>query len=188
VKAVLREKALLDTSERRSESSEQLAIFDALTGVANRRYLDARLPEEVARAKRYGRSLSVLMIDIDDFKQINEREGNQAGDRVIVEIARILRTRVREVDFVARYGGEEFVVMLPETPLEGALVVARRLCERIAALPVATYKVTISIGVATGHSADVLVRADAAMYRAKRAGKNRAWPWESGESTPGGRT
>ncbi len=173
VRATLREKAMLDTAQRRSEILHQLAVIDALTVVANRRYLEARFPEELARARRYARPLSCMMVDVDDFKQINDTQGHAVGDAVIAAVAKIIRSDVREVDFVARYGGEEFVVVLPETPSEGVLIAAARLCDRVAASPIEGIRVTVSIGIATGHEADVLVRADTAMYAAKRAGKNR---------------
>ncbi len=114
---------------------ERQAITDGLTGLYNHRYFYGRLGQEFARARRYGLPLSLLMIDIDDFKRFNDRYGHPVGDLVLVEVGRILRTRLRRrVDLAARYGGEEFVVLLPNTLRDGAQVVGDRLLREVAAL------------------------------------------------------
>jgi diguanylate cyclase (GGDEF)-like protein len=117
------------------------------------------------------------MIDIDDFKQINDREGHAAGDLVLVHVAQTIKRDLRGVDLVARYGGEEFAVVLPETPLQGATVAGERIREQVAR---ANEHVTVSVGAAEGADADILGRADAAMYQAKRTGKNRVVSWQPG--------
>ncbi len=106
--------------------SSQESRVDALTGLANRRAFDERLDEEVARAIRYGHPLSLLMVDIDNFKLVNDRFGHTAGDEALKALAAIIDRSIRTIDIVARFGGEEFVVILPETPIEGAAVVAER--------------------------------------------------------------
>lgn len=161
---------------------EELATRDPLTGLFNRRALSERLDEETSRANRYGAPLSLLMLDIDHFKQVNDRFGHAVGDVVIGMVGRVLEQERRASDVVARYGGEEFAVVLPHTHLEGARVVAGRLRAAIAAKTYRTQGkarcVTVSIGVAAlGPSADdaeKLIRAaDDALYAAKRAGRNR---------------
>ncbi len=176
---------------------ESLAITDPLTGLYNYRYFYQRLASEVARSQRYRHPLSVILIDLDDFKSVNDRYGHLAGDRVLREAAQAVRRNIRrydepvvmkgEVDIVSRYGGEEFIVIMPDTPLEGALVCAERLRGIVektvgagAGLPYeqgAPRRITGSFGVAafeTGESLEDMVRrADQAMYRAKEEGKNR---------------
>jgi diguanylate cyclase (GGDEF)-like protein len=161
---------------------EQLAITDAATGIFNRRGFDARLATEVNRSRRYGRPLSLLMVDIDSFKNINDTLGHTYGDFVIAEVAEALNANVRESDIVARYGGEEFAVVLPETAMPAAATVAAKLLECVRARAIehdgAAVEATVSIGVASlsaEHTrGDVLVeRADEALYAAKRAGKDR---------------
>lgn len=178
------------------------ATTDGLTGLFNHRHLLERLEEEVAKAKRYGTPLSLLMIDIDDFKPFNDTYGHPQGDKLLREVADILRLGVRQkVDLVARYGGEEFVVLLPSTPSTGAEVAAERLREDIAesrtaeAVAEAIRKamadsrfegyprrkevsVTVSIGVASYPSQaagaeELIVNSDRALYVAKRQGKNK---------------
>lgn len=166
------------------ERIEQQAITDPLTGLYNRTYLMARLREEGERAARYGRPLALLFIDLDDLKAINDRLGHEAGDRVLVRVARVLREACRSVDYAARYGGDEFVVVLPETGPEGAMAVATRIQQRLADEPNPLAAGTggrglgASIGVAA-YPADardwteLLRLADEAMYGAKRRGKRR---------------
>jgi two-component system cell cycle response regulator len=165
------------------EETEQLSITDGLTGVWNRRYLELSLSKEIERASRFNRPLSVLMIDIDRFKDVNDRYGHQRGDGVLVEVSRRVMGTIRtQIDFVARYGGEEFVVVLPETPGEGAKVVAEKIRSAVREHPFVGegphLGVTVSVGVAAfpldGLTAEDLIRAsDQAMYRAKRAGRDR---------------
>ncbi len=162
-------------SELQSRADE--SQMDALTGLANRRGFDARLSEEVARSKRYGHALSLLMIDIDDFKQVNDRFGHGTGDESLRATARAIESSVRSIDIAARYGGEEFAVILPETSADGAVVVAERIrrANESSTVPVET---TVSIGGAEVDPSDadgsrLIAAADAALYVAKRSGKNR---------------
>jgi diguanylate cyclase (GGDEF)-like protein len=162
---------------------QQLATLDPLTGVANRRHFLELAHHEMERAKRYHHPLSLLMIDVDHFKQLNDTYGHLAGDQALQAIAARLRDNLRENDIIGRFGGEEFVVLLPETGLEQALHVAERLRGAIGAQPVATDEgevgVSVSIGVASCECArqplsveQLLERADDALYVAKRRGRN----------------
>ena len=182
---------------------EREVVTDPLTGAYNRRYLDRRLNEEVLIERRYGRPLSVLMLDIDNFKQINDTYGHQAGDQVLTALCGIVTEALRETDILARYGGEEFLVIAPQTLIAGATELAERMRRDIEVHPftfsegnnrLRQINITISIGVAgLGNgidSADKLVRAaDAALYRAKQEGRNRvvcaAVPIVSGKETEG---
>ncbi len=175
---------------------ERQAITDGLTGLANHRHFFNRLKAETTRARRYGSALTVLMLDLDDFKSVNDRFGHPAGDKVLRAVADVMRRQLREdVDLAARYGGEEFAVILPHTggacegeDLAGALATAERMRQAIAgARPrvrdsAGPAHVTVSIGMATlpaeAVAADELVsRADKALYAAKRAGKDRVEPY-----------
>lgn len=157
------------------------AAHDPLTGLANRRVASARLEAERQRALRQGVSLSVLMLDLDRFKRINDRWGHVHGDTVLVAVAQALTGELRGADLAVRYGGEEFMAILPDTASAGAMQVAERIRERIAelriALPEATETITVSIGVATLFPEDtvetIVARADTALYVAKEAGRNR---------------
>ncbi|MFZ5663369.1 MAG: diguanylate cyclase [Pseudomonadota bacterium] len=157
------------------------ALHDALTGLPNRRAAEARLAVERARAHRGGAPLSLLMLDIDHFKRVNDRWGHADGDRVLAAVARLLAREVRECDLAARFGGEEFLVVLPDSGPREALDVAERiraLIERTRVdVPNGRIGITVSIGAATLRSnedeATLLARADAALYRAKAAGRNR---------------
>ncbi len=160
------------------------ALTDGLTGLYNRRYLTRHLDMLVARAKELGKPLSVAMLDIDHFKQVNDAHGHAAGDEVIKTIAQRAVSNLRNFDTVARYGGEEFCVLMPDTLEADALMVAERLRERVAREPIAIAEApgrldaTVSIGVAALAQTDddgnaLLKRADAALYRAKNSGRNR---------------
>lgn len=183
VEGLLRIKAMHDRIARSKRELERLSATDGLTGLANQRGLQGRLHEELRRAQRYGNILSVAMVDLDLFKQINDTYGHLVGDEVLREFGWFLREQVRETDFVARYGGEEFVLLLPETSPAGALSVLRRLREEMAnrrfGAPNASLEVTFSAGIASYPAEgartpeDVLRRADEALYRAKRGGRNR---------------
>jgi diguanylate cyclase (GGDEF)-like protein len=160
----------------------ELAITDGLTGLYVQRYYKERVRDEVFRALEHGLPLSVMMIDVDDFKSYNDRFGHLVGDRVLKSVSAVLRETVRVVDLVARYGGEEFSVLLLKTPVHGAQVVAERIRQRVEELviPVGAEntRVTVSMGVAGLEPAlrdpEAFVdAADRALYQAKREGKNR---------------
>ncbi len=181
--AAIRRAQALETTRADNLRLEALATTDPLTRVLNRRALVDRLAAEVDRARRFDSSLSLLMLDVDHFKRINDTAGHLAGDAVLCEIGSILEESVRKVDVVARYGGEEFVAILPETMIEGGRVFAERLRERVAARPFdigtsTPVHLTVSIGIATFPSArvssteDLFARADEALYRAKSGGRN----------------
>ena len=169
---------------RSVEEARREAVTDDLTALYNRRACDKRLAEEVDRAQRYGRPLSVLMVDVDHFKAVNDRYGHPGGDLVLKQVAQRLARQLRQVDVAARYGGDEFMVILPETPGESAALVADRICRAIAAETVAMpsgdeVPVTVSIGVASfpddADTRDGLISAaDRALYAAKHTGRNRA--------------
>ncbi|MGE4551704.1 MAG: diguanylate cyclase [Desulfovibrionaceae bacterium] len=176
------------------------ADHDALTRMPNRRALDERLAHELRRARRYGNSLSVLMLDLDHFKDINDHYGHAMGDTVLSEVAGILTRNLRTTDFAARYGGEEFVVLLPHTGPDDAHMLAERIRERIEGRRFRhreqAFTVTASIGVSSmapgtlSGEADLLGQADQALYRAKGGGRNQVARAESAPvaapGTPGG--
>ncbi len=182
---------MITERERMLIEQTDLAAHDALTGLYNRRSLFEKGNEEMNRAKRYGRPLSVLMLDIDHFKGVNDEYGHLAGDEVLKDLANILtgQLRMKEGDFPARYGGEEFVVVLPETDKKSAMILAERLRGRIEeklfkADPLIKEKITASIGVAeldeAGEDSDLetfLGRADKALYEAKESGRNQVKAW-----------
>ena len=161
------------------EKIEKLARTDPLTDLANRRTLLESMQREIARAQRLGENLSIVLCDLDFFKSINDQHGHIAGDHVLEGVAAVLRSQSRLYDLAARYGGEEFVILLPATPTKGAIAVAQRLRQKIAEikLPDCPEEITASFGIATwiaGESPDQLIaRADAALYAAKGAGRNR---------------
>lgn len=172
----------VSTHKQMESSLKELAHRDSLTGVANRRYFFERADAEYARSRRYGRVLSIVMIDIDHFKRINDQYGHFRGDEVLKTLCESTKTQLRESDLLARIGGEEFVLLLAETDLSGACIVAERLRRVTTALRVisegAEIGWTISLGVATLIPADAAIgdclkRADDALYRAKAAGRNR---------------
>jgi diguanylate cyclase (GGDEF)-like protein/PAS domain S-box-containing protein len=167
-----------DISERKVFEAElrNLAVTDTLTGVWNRRHGTELLTADLS-ARRPGQALSLLMLDIDHFKTINDTFGHQAGDHVLIEIASRLRRSLRGSDMVARWGGEEFVVLLRDCALPDALRLAEEIRAAIAELPFGTMgSLTVSVGVAEAHAGEDLTtwleRADQALYRAKRAGRN----------------
>lgn len=180
---------LLVTLQRRLAAAEarivEMAVTDELTGLRNRRYLYQRLAEELARARRSRRPLSVALFDLDHFKLVNDRHGHDAGDEVLRAAAAMALRACRATDLVARVGGEEFLVMLPETDLEGATLIAERLRTWIEAMRVdyggKAITMTASFGLATLSPAEptstdvhaLVKRADEALYRAKAAGRNR---------------
>jgi diguanylate cyclase (GGDEF)-like protein len=167
---------------RLHQRTERQAVTDPLTGLWNRRHLAETLGREVDRALRFGEPISLIILDVDDFKQINDREGHLQGDLVLESVADVVRQGIRLIDVAARYGGDELAVILVETEREGALILGERLADRMRATKVPTrgggsMGVTISLGVATipdsADDLDSLVdTADRALLRAKRAGKN----------------
>ncbi len=167
--------------------SIEMAITGALTGLFNRRYMESHLASLLEQASARGKPLAVLVLDIDYFKSINDSHGHDAGDDVLREFALRIKRSIRGIDLACRFGGEEFVVVMPETDIAVAAMVAERLRRRIAAEPFAinaggnSIPVTISIGIAAlrgaeDNAASVLKRADQALYRAKRDGRNRVVP------------
>jgi diguanylate cyclase (GGDEF)-like protein len=169
------------TTDETADELRKIAAVDGMTGLFNRRHFDALASAEWERSRRHRRPLSVLMVDIDGFKSINDRYGHHVGDRVIVQIANACRDHRRPSDVVARLGGEEFALLLPETDLEAAVIVAERLRDVISrnvlAVPDANIAVTVSIGASTARAGktldDILNEADKALYEAKGAGRNR---------------
>jgi diguanylate cyclase (GGDEF)-like protein len=175
------------------EEAQRLSLTDPLTGLWNYRYLRESIRREVERASRFGRMLSVLALDLDRFKEVNDTWGHAAGDAVLVEFARRVRGEIREVDLAFRRGGEEFVVLLPETDARGAAIVAERLGAATRETPVpvesgggARIRVTVSVGIAVypDHAStgqQVLDAADDALYAAKAAGRD---TWRLAEARP----
>ena len=169
------------------QMSIEMAITDALTGLFNRRYMESHLGTLIEQAAARGKPLSALILDIDYFKAINDSHGHDAGDDVLRDFALRIKRSIRGIDLACRYGGEEFVIVMPETDMAVAAMVAERLRRRIAAEPFAIAQgtrqipVTISIGIAGLRGKDdtaaaLLKRADQALYRAKRDGRNRVVP------------
>jgi len=145
---------------------------DPLTGLQNRRGLDDALATQFALMSRYRTPFSVAILDIDHFKQINDREGHLHGDRILRDLARVLQELVRETDVVARYGGEEFVVVMPQTDLEGVCVFAERLRHQVEQGTAVTISGGVSVALDGDSAETLLARADAALYSAKSAGRN----------------
>lgn len=166
-------------SKQAAEELYRQAVRDGLTGLYNRRYLDERLAQERAFAARHEQPLSVILIDLDHFKQVNDEHGHAAGDSVLRAVSRVITEALRSEDIVARYGGEELCVLARGTDARGALALAERLRRNIESLPIRggeqTLRVTASFGVATSRDKGqgLLDDADEALYAAKAAGRNR---------------
>jgi two-component system, cell cycle response regulator len=171
--------------EELNQQLEQTALTDALTQLANRRAFETRLAYEIERSRRYHEPLSLLILDLDHFKRVNDTYGHAAGDAVLQSIAATIEHSIRKVDQAARYGGEEIAIIAPMTNAAGARVLAERLCGKIAETPVTistpegarSVAVTVSIGVAAlapdqAHE-QLFAAADRALYRAKQTGRNR---------------
>ncbi|HBB97353.1 MAG TPA: hypothetical protein DC054_18395 [Blastocatellia bacterium] len=180
--------------QQRANQFQLMSITDPLTGLHNRRYLEARLAEELSRSKRYDYPLSFMMIDIDDFKLYNDFNGHQAGDRALEIISQCLHAALRKVDVASRYGGEEFSILLPQTTLEEAGVIADRIRRKImttkfphgASQPLGMVTASIGLSVLSPslNSAEAIVRAaDRALYHAKGHGKNRAYAYHPLQGT-----
>ena len=182
----LKQKNLYDRLKRNLEEGLSLAMVDPLTGIFNRRYLNTRLPKAIARKHHAATPMSILMIDVDHFKKVNDTYGHNVGDIVLKEISKTLQNSIRPFDLLARMGGEEFIIVMPEADAAGALLVAERLRKRIADTPIiidingGKLMTTISIGCAElsndrDETAEVLIeRADKALYEAKSSGRNRS--------------
>jgi len=191
VKAHLRIKLLQDALKRTNEQLVELSIRDVLTGLYNRRHFMEILEKEFDRTQRYGSKLAFLMIDMDHFKHINDTYGHIAGDRVLVEVAKVFLKGLRKNDVVGRYGGEEFAMILPGNDIEGARIVAERYRVAIENLKIEFGSVSISLSATFGCSSaphprvktinDLINIADDALYRGKKLGRNRV---ELGTDSP----
>lgn len=179
--------------EALNQELRQLSVSDGLTGIANRRHFDNYLQSEWAKAVRYGKTLALIMVDIDFFKAYNDTYGHQTGDECVIKIAAVLQNGVKRAsDLTARYGGEEFAIILPETNASGALLLAEQLRLAVEQQEMEHHSsvygiVTISLGVAActpkpGSSPAVVIsRADQALYDAKRQGRNQVRLWVAGD-------
>ncbi len=183
VEAALRIKGEHDDLRAANRRLAELSMTDPLTSLYNRRYLVERFEEEIERAKRYVFPIACVIVDIDDFKYINDTYGHLAGDQVLQQLALIMKNSNRVVDILARYGGEEFIMVLPQTNLGGAETVAERYRQMVESSRMVPgdpgRRITISIGASAfaadriGSREELLQQADAALYEAKRQGKNR---------------
>lgn len=172
--------AINATLSDKNQELQELSITDGLTGLSNRKHLIDTLATEVARARRLERSFSLMMIDIDRFKQYNDVHGHPAGDRLLITIASLFKNSIRSIDYAARYGGEEFLLLLREAGTESALQAAERIRMRVASerFTAGHEEITVSVGVGTfpehGDTPETLIAsADATLYEAKRRGRNR---------------
>jgi len=172
----------LTATKRLQEELQLMATTDPLTGLLNRRRFLEQAETEFLRSKRYQHELSAVMLDIDHFKSINDTHGHFVGDQVLIAMSRATENLLRDTDILGRWGGEEFVILMPETPLAGAAILAERLRDALAKQTVdtaaGTLRFTISAGVAArgardAGTADILQRADTALYAAKHHGRNR---------------
>lgn len=177
IRRVERERALI---QRQAET-------DQLTGIYNRRHFETSLDQEIERARRYGSPLSLLMIDVDNFKQLNDRYGHLVGDRLLYQLTRECESCLRASDVFCRYGGDEFVIIAPETPGPAAIALARRMRQNIAAMGLAGSlgSLAISVGIAVWEERfkkkdDIIAAADSALYQAKSAGRDRECIYSSG--------
>lgn len=183
--------ASLDTAEKLASELQTandklrgMAFEDSLTGLFNHRYFQACMDIEFSKAVRYQRPFSLIMLDLDHFKKVNDRYGHPSGDAVLKQVSATIRQTVRKSDIVSRYGGEEFTVVLPETTLKGAVLLAERIRKRVEGLEVGadeeTIRMTISLGLTiwepgspAGGKADIIDAADRALYASKRNGRNK---------------
>jgi diguanylate cyclase (GGDEF)-like protein len=162
------------------EKTQRQAVTDGLTGLANHKTFYEMLERELWRSRRYGGQISVIMVDIDNLKEINDTYGHREGDRAIKEVSRKIKECIRQIDIAARYGGDEFAIILPNTPLSDAVVVAERMVNAVAGSPIILKKkeVALSISVGLGQydsdvsPEDITSRSDQALYKAQQAGTN----------------
>ncbi len=165
-----------------NEKLRELSVTDALTGLCNRRGFDDKLQYEFKKAVRYSSDFAMLIIDVDNFKNYNDMYGHSEGDAVLKQVATLLLQGARATDVVCRHGGEEFAILLPNTELSGAMLVAERICRSVESAPLNRRRITVSIGVSANkdglpNAAALVRRADLALYEAKAAGKNCALPY-----------
>lgn len=165
---------------------QQLSTLDSLTGLFNRRYFDTTVGIEIERSSQDNQQLSLLMLDIDFFKKVNDTHGHDVGDKVLVDISTLLKNEIRSNDIPCRFGGEEFILLLPETNMENAIKLAERIRKKIKKSEIGGIFITVSIGIssvditATKGSDELLKIADTQLYRAKKTGRNKVcWPEES---------
>src|SRR5688572_10513996 len=185
-----------ERARRDADDFARAAILDQVSGLFNRRYFHERLDEELDRARRHSTTVALLMIDIDNFKGINDRFGHLAGDLVIRGVGDILKRSVRKFDLCTRFGGEEFAIVMPGSGPENSLPVAERIRQRIEAFrpresELADLRVTASIGMAVSSGAsarELIANADQALYEAKRSGKNRLVQWKPADDDRSGNT
>jgi diguanylate cyclase (GGDEF)-like protein len=175
---------VIDITERKQieEKLKYLATHDSLTRLINRSSMEEQLKNELLRADRYKHALSIFLLDLDHFKSINDTYGHQVGDAVLQKISRVIEGLIRKIDYAGRYGGEEFIIILPETSIGKAELLAERMCKQIAenSIQIANddkLNITASIGIASfpehGKScSEIVSAADSAMYAAKDAGRN----------------
>ncbi len=187
----LRNVALQKEIEERKKAQaalERLATQDSLTGIANRRYFLEIASRIIEQARRYQRPVSVVMIDVDHFKEMNDTFGHKTGDKVLIHITRCFQSCLRKVDILGRYGGDEFVILLPETTKEGARRLSERLMQAVAQQLITAGGVTIPITLSMGLASNInepdlsldelLQRADRALYDSKLNGRNRLTSYE----------
>jgi two-component system cell cycle response regulator len=184
VKSLVKKKASLDKLCDRYEMAVHSAITDKLTGLYNRRYFDHFLDLEIKRSSRQNASLALLMIDIDNFKHINDTAGHLFGDKILNKLGELLKTKIRETDLAARYGGEEFAVVLSNTCLKEAVEIAERIRRSIQEYSFETenFSTTVSIGISVypldANSMNELIeKSDNSLYKAKHDGKNRVYAY-----------
>ncbi len=191
VRSMLRIKRLQTQLEEKNRELERLSRTDGLTGLFNQRHIRELLNDEFERVRRSREPFSIALIDFDDLKRVNDSLGHQVGDRVLVEMARLLNLSTRRVDRVGRSGGDEFLILLPETPMQGAVICLERIRKKVENYPFLPdgdghLPLTISVGIASCPDPGVpgpeelIRRADVAMYSAKHSGRNRIFPFAQG--------
>lgn len=183
VKVHLKIKTLQDELKEKNAMLQKLSITDELTKMYNRRYIIQRLKEEFSRAQRYNEIISLILIDLDNFKIINDQFGHQIGDRVLMKVSGLIKKQLRACDILGRYGGEEFIVILPNTNSDGSRSLAERIRDSVEKSPIKLGRkrinITLSAGVASyagnypSSYEDLIKKADKALYQAKNEGKNK---------------